>query len=314
MYSRYISTRAFSSAAAAKNRVGFMGLGNMGMFMARNLTKAGYSVQGFDISEKALKAAEGHGIKPCATMAKAAKDVDFIVSALPATAHVDAMLKSEDGVFANANEGTFICDTSTISPLASKEFAALAPKYNMVFLDTPMSGGVTGAENGTLTFMVGGENEHLEIVRPVLEGMGKNIFHCGGPGTGEIAKLSNNLILGISMIAASEGMALGEKLGIDPKVLQSILAVSTARNWCIDTYNPRPGVLEGVPASRNYENGFGVSLVKKDLALALEVAEKVNAKTEFTEKSLEYYRTLEKQGHGTKDFGIVFQHILKNEK
>mmetsp|Transcript_15149 Transcript_15149/g.10641 ORF Transcript_15149/g.10641 Transcript_15149/m.10641 type:complete len:153 (+) Transcript_15149:258-716(+) len=152
-------------------------------------------------------------------MAKAAKDVDFIVSALPATAHVDAMLKSDDGVFANANEGTFICDTSTISPLASKEFAALAPKHNMIFLDTPMSGGVTGADNGTLTFMVGGDDEHLEIVRPVLEGMGKNIFHCGGPGTGEIAKLANNLILGVSMIAASEGMALGEKLGIDPKVL-----------------------------------------------------------------------------------------------
>lgn len=183
----------------------------------------------------------------------------------------------------------------------------------MRFLDTPMSGGVMGADNGTLSFMVGGDKEEVDHVRPLLEGMGKNIFHCGISGTGEIAKLANNLILGINMIAASEGMALGEKLGIDPKILMQILSVSTARGHCIDTYNPRPGLLEGVPASRNYENGFGVSLIKKDLGLALEVAETCNASTKFTELSREYYDALEKQGLGSKDFGIVFQHVLKNE-
>ena len=126
----------------------------------------------------------------------------------------------------------------------------------MVYLDTPMSGGVTGARLGTLTFMVGGSEAEFERSKEVLVGMGKNFFHCGEPGTGEIAKLTNNLILGISMVASSEGMAIGEKLGIDPVILQKILAVSTARNWCIDTYNPRPGILENVPSANNYEGGF----------------------------------------------------------
>ena len=149
-----------------------------------------------------------------------------------------------------------------------------------------MSGGVTGARAGTLTFMVGGTAEEFELSKGVLAGMGANFFHCGGPGTGEIAKLTNNLILGISMVAASEGMAIGEKLGMDPKVLQQILAVSTARNWCIDTYNPRPGILPNVPSSNNYEGGFAVGLIKKDMVLALEAAHAVKAQTDMLEKSL----------------------------
>jgi len=162
MYSRYLTTRAFSTSAG-KNKVGFIGMGNMGIFMARNLTKNGFAVQGYDLSDKQMQAAEAHGIKACGSMGEAAKNVDFVVSALPMTHHVENMLTHEtDGVFANANEGTFICDASTISPLASKEFAAKALKHNMVFLDTPMSGGVTGADAGTLTFMVGGDKEHME--------------------------------------------------------------------------------------------------------------------------------------------------------
>lgn len=169
-----------------------------------------------------------------------------------------------------------------------------------------MSGGVTGARAGTLTFMVGGTAEEFELSKGVLAGMGANFFHCGGPGTGEIAKLTNNLILGISMVAASEGMAIGEKLGMDPKVLQQILAVSTARNWCIDTYNPRPGILPNVPSSNNYEGGFAVGLIKKDMVLALEAAHGANANTDLLESSLQYYLDLEKKGHGKKDFGYVF--------
>ena len=143
-------------------------------------------------------------------------------------------------------------------------------------------------------------------------GMGKNVFHCGGAGTGEIAKICNNLILGISMIGTSEGISLGEKLGIDPKVLSKILAVSTARNWCIDTYNPRPGVLENVPASRDYNGGFQVSLIRKDLSIALEAAEHADAKLKFGEHAIDYYRDLEKKGFGKKDFGVVFKYVHKN--
>ncbi len=176
-----------------------------------------------------------------------------------------------------------------------------------------MSGGVTGAHNGTLTFMVGGTEAEFEASKGVLQGMGTNFFHCGEPGTGSIAKIINNLILGISMVATSEGMAIGEKLGIDPVVLQQILAVSTARNWCIDTYNPRPGILPNVPSSKNYEGGFAVGLVKKDMVLALEAASSVSAQTDMLEKSLQYYIDLEKKGCGKKDFGYVFQYIMKNK-
>jgi len=176
-----------------------------------------------------------------------------------------------------------------------------------------MSGGVTGAIKSTLTFMVGGSAEEFELSKAVLKGMGANFFHCGGPGAGEIAKLTNNLILGISMVATSEGMAIGEKLGMDPVIMQKILAVSTARNWCIDTYNPRPGILPNVPSSNNYEGGFGVSLIKKDMVLALEAAKSVNASSEMLEGALQYYLDLEKKGCGKKDFGYVFQYIMRNK-
>jgi len=152
-------------------------------------------------------------------MADAVKDVDWVVTCLPKTDHVADALRSPEGIFANASEGTFICDVSTISPVASAEFAAEAPKHKMTFIDTPMSGGVTGAEAGTLTFMIGAEPEQYEKSKELLMGMGKNCFHCGGPGNGEIAKLVNNLILGITMIGVSEGFAIGEKLGADPKLL-----------------------------------------------------------------------------------------------
>ena len=238
--------------------------------------------------------------------------VDYIVTSVPATKDVEEVLKGPEGIFKNAKKGTFILDTSTISPIASKEFAAEAKKKEMIFVDTPMSGGITGAANVTLTFMVGCEKENFEAVKLVLLGMGKNVFHCGGPGTGEIAKICNNLILGINMIATSEGLSLGEKLGIDPKILSNILSVSTGRSWCVDTYNPRPGVLENVPSSRGYADGFQVSLIRKDLSIALEAAEKADAKLLFGQLAIEQYLKLEKKGYGKKDFGFVYQYIHKN--
>jgi len=184
----------------------------------------------------------------------------------------------------------------------------------MTYLDTPMSGGVIGAHAATLTFMVGGSAKEFEAAKGVLEGMGKNFFHCGGPGSGEIAKLTNNLILGISMVGASEGMAIGEKLGIDPVVLQKILAVSTARSYCIDTNNPRPGIFPNVPASNDYKGGFAVGLIKKDMGLALQAAKTANADTSLLEQSMDYYQTLEDAGEGKKDFGYVFQYIMNNKQ
>ena len=157
--------------------------------------------------------------------------------------------------------------------------------------------------------MVGCEKEHFDTVKEVLQGMGKNVFHCGGPGTGEIAKICNNLILGINMISTSEGLSLGEKLGINPKVLSNILAVSTGRSWVVDTYNPRPGVLENVPASRDYNGGFQVSLIRKDLSIALDAAIQSDANIAFAEEAYNTYVELEKKGLGKKDFGVVFRDI-----
>eukprot|EP00349_Pseudokeronopsis_sp_Brazil_P003090 CAMPEP_0202958032 /NCGR_PEP_ID=MMETSP1396-20130829/2375_1 /ASSEMBLY_ACC=CAM_ASM_000872 /TAXON_ID= /ORGANISM="Pseudokeronopsis sp., Strain Brazil" /LENGTH=192 /DNA_ID=CAMNT_0049675833 /DNA_START=74 /DNA_END=652 /DNA_ORIENTATION=- len=191
----------------------------MGMPMSGNLKKNGFEVKAFDISAANLEKAAELGVTPVQTVAEVSKGVDFIVTSVPNTRDVQDLLNNPEGIFANADKGTFIVDTSTISPLASKEFAAAAKKQEMVFIDSPMSGGIGGAQNGTLTFMVGCEKEHYDKVKEMLVGMGKNVFHCGGPGTGEIAKICNNLILGISMVATSEGLSLGEKLGMDPKVL-----------------------------------------------------------------------------------------------
>ena len=311
MFSRYslAGRRAFS------HTVGFAGLGCMGLPMASNLKKNGYTVKAYDLMPEARKNASEAGLTVVDSLSEVASDVEYVVTALPATAHVEEALKTEGGIFESAKEGTMICDVSTINPAGAKEFYADAKKHGVTYLDTPMSGGVTGAHAATLTFMVGcNEDAEFEKAKLVLQGMGKNFFHCGPPGSGEIAKLTNNLILGISMVAASEGMAIGEKLGMDPKKLQQILAVSTARNWCIDTYNPRPGNLPNVPANNNYEGGFAVGLVKKDMVLALEAAHSVDARTDLLEHSLEYYLDLEKKGMGRKDFGYVFQYIMKNKQ
>lgn len=232
-------------------------MGNMGLNMATNLVKNGFIVKGYDLSEASLKKAEELGIKPSTTIKDVSTDVDFIVTSLPRTQDVEKILREDGGVFKTAAKGTCIVDTSTISPIAAKEFSNEALKNKMIFCDSPMSGGIMGAAAGTLTFMVGSQNEQdFERAKIVLSGMGKKIFHCGLPGSGETAKIANNLILGIQMAASCEGMALAEKLGIDPKILMEILSVSTANNWCINTNNPRPGNKENAPASKNYEGGF----------------------------------------------------------
>ena len=308
-----LAQRSFSSVGAGKN-VGFIGLGCMGNPMAGNLVKNGYSVKGFDLSADARRAAADAGITAVDSIAEASKGVDFVVTALPETRHVEEALKGQGGIFESADKGTYICDTSTIHPDGAAGFNAAAKEVGLVYLDTPMSGGVTGAHNATLTFMVGGTEAEFEHAKKVLAGMGANFFHCGAPGSGEIMKLTNNLILGISMVASSEGMAIGEKLGADPVILQKILACSTARNWCIDTYNPKPGILPNVPSSKNYEGGFAVGLIKKDMILARDAAKEKDARTDLLEESLSYYTDLEKAGLGKKDFGYVYQYIMKNKK
>jgi len=169
-----------------------------------------------------------------------------------------------------------------------------------------------GAHNGTLTFMCGAEKDEFEHGSICLKGMGKNVFHCGAAGTGGVAKLTNNLILGITMVAVSEAMAIGEKLGADPKVLTDIWAVSSARSHSVDTYNPRPGVQANVPSSKNYDGGFAVALIRKDLGLAMDAAKSVGADMDFTERSFEVYQDIEKAGFAKKDFSFIYQYLMNN--
>jgi 3-hydroxyisobutyrate dehydrogenase len=300
--------RTFSSG----KKVGFFGLGNMGLPMASNLQKNGYEVKGYDISEAGCARAEEMGIKASQDYANTAKDVDYIVSALPITKNVEETLYREGGIFEVANKGTMICDASTIDPNASIQFSVDAKKHGMTFLDAPMSGGIMGAQNGTLTFMCGCEDGDFEKAKSVLMGMGKNVFHCGANGTGGVAKLTNNLILGISMVAVSEAMAIGEKLGADPKVLTDIWAVSSARSHSVDTYNPRPGVMPNVPSSKKYEGGFAVALIRKDLGLAMDAAKSVGADMDFTERSFKVYEDIEKAGFARKDFSFIYQYLMNN--
>lgn len=289
-------------------------MGNMGLPMTENLKKRGFEVEGFDISQERIKMAQDLGTKVHSSIAETVANKDYVITCLPKTMHVEKALKEPNGIFESAAKGTLICDVSTISPVASEQFHKEAKERDMLFLDTPMSGGTNGAIAGTLTFMVGASEEEFEKAKVVLAGMGKNFFHCGGPGSGEVAKLCNNLMLGINMLSCAEGFAIGEKLGIDTKILQQICAVSTSRSFCVDTYNPVPGLTPASPANNNYDGGFGVALIKKDMALALEEAKRMNCDSGMTEFACEYYDQLEKKGFGDRDYGFVYQYLKKNRQ
>merc|ERR1711957_622838 len=252
MVAKTLLRRAFSTGS--QPTVGFLGIGNMGQSMCKNLIANGFKVQAYDVMEGARESAAAAGINVVGSVAEAATDCDYVVSCLPATAHVQEAMTMEGGVFASARPGTIVLDTSTILP-----------------------GGVLGARAGTLSFMCGGDVDHVEAGTTVLKGMGKNVFHCGIAGQGLVAKLSNNLILGINMVAVSEALAMGEKMGGDPAVLSDIIAVSTGRCFSVDTYSPIPGYKEGTPACNDYNGGFMIKLIVKDLGLAITAAKEGDA-------------------------------------
>ena len=296
--------RAFSTGS--QQTVGFLGIGNMGQSMCKNLIANGFKVQGYDIMEGARDSAAASGVNVVGSVAEAAANADFVVSCLPATAHVQEAMTMKGGVFASARPGTIILDTSTILPGGSLEMGEAARAAGMTFIDTPMSGGVLGARAGTLSFMCGGDAAHVEAGTPVLKGMGKNVFHCGIAGQGLVAKLTNNLILGINMIAVAEALAMGEKMGGDPKVLSDIIAVSTGRCFSVDTYSPIPGYKEGTPACNDYNRGFMVKLITKDMGLAISAAKEGGAISAETQRAFDIYSHMMELGYGDKDFSYVY--------
>jgi 3-hydroxyisobutyrate dehydrogenase len=287
-------------------KIGFIGLGNMGLPMALNLLKAGHEALAFDLVQTQLDAfaAAGGAIAPNANAT--ATDAELLITMLPASKHVEGLYLGEHGLLKAANPKTLLIDCSTISPTVAQAVSTAAKEKGFAMLDAPVSGGTAGAQAGTLTFMVGGQLQDLERARPILEKMGKNIFYAGASGAGQTVKVCNNMLLGIQMLGTSEALRLGIANGIDPKVLSDIMSKSSGRNWALELYNPCPGVMENVPSSKGYAGGFGVDLMLKDLGLAVENAKNLDANVPLGKLAQQLYESHSKDGNGQLDFSSVF--------
>lgn len=287
-------------------KVAFLGLGNMGLPMAINLMKAGHELRGFDLVQTQLDAFKAAGGTPANQAADAVENAEVIISMLPASRHVEALYLGDSGLLAIANPKALLIDCSTISPKISQKVAAIAKDKGFAMIDAPVSGGTAGAQAGTLTFMVGGEASDVAKAKPLLEKMGKNIFHAGPSGSGQTVKVCNNMLLGIQMLGTAEALRLGIANGMDPKVLSDIMSKSSGRNWALELYNPCPGVMENVPSSKGYAGGFGVDLMLKDMGLAIENADDLNASVPLGELAHQLYEKHSKAGNGQLDFSSIF--------
>jgi 3-hydroxyisobutyrate dehydrogenase len=289
-------------------KIAFIGLGNMGAPMAANLVKAGHDVSVFDLVDAAMKVLETAGAKACASAQSAASGAEVILSMLPAGQHVRRLYLGRDksaGLFDALDGKPLIIDASTISPEDARIVGSAAAERGLTYLDAPVSGGVGGAQAGTLTFIVGGSEAGFQQAKPVLAGMGKNIFHAGGVGAGQVAKICNNMLLGILMSGTAEALGLGVKNGLDPAVLSEIMKQSSGGNWALNVYNPWPGVMEGSAASRDYQGGFLTDLMAKDLGLAWELALGSKATVPMGSQARNLFALHAAQGNGRLDFSSI---------
>ncbi|NLP31668.1 MAG: 3-hydroxyisobutyrate dehydrogenase [Oligella ureolytica] len=300
-------------------RIGFIGLGNMGGPMALNLAKAGHELTVFDLSEEAMTSLQEQAQITVAAspIEVAAAGQEVIVTMLPAAAHAKSVYLGDDGaggILGAATKGTVMIDSSTIDPASAREIAEVAQSKGMVMLDAPVSGGTVGAKNATLTFMVGGTEEGFEKAKPILQAMGKNIVYCGGHGNGQVAKVANNMLLGISMVGVAEAMNLGVKLGMDANILAGIINTSSGRCWSSDVNNPWPGVIETAPAGRDYQGGFFTDLMLKDMGLALEAATQSGCAVEMGELAHALYKESSQAGNGRLDFSSILKLIQTRQE
>ncbi|MBI1181426.1 MAG: 3-hydroxyisobutyrate dehydrogenase [Alphaproteobacteria bacterium] len=287
-------------------KVGFIGLGNMGGHMANNLLKAGHSMKAFDLMQDALDRAVANGATAAKSASDAGRDVDVVITMLPAGKHVRSVYAEPGGIIEVAAPGTLLIDSSTIDVQSARDVSAAAAKKGLDMVDAPVSGGVGGAQAGTLTFMVGGSQDAFNRAKPFLDIMGKNIFYAGGPGNGQAAKICNNMLLGIGMIGTSEAFNLAEKLGLDAKTFFDISSTASGQCWSMTSYCPAPGPVPTSPANNDYKPGFAVDMMLKDLRLAKEAAESVGAETPLGHDSEALYGKLSASGHGGLDFsGII---------
>jgi 3-hydroxyisobutyrate dehydrogenase len=286
-------------------RIAFLGLGNMCGPMAANLLKAGLEVSVFDIQAATRERFKELGAKVSDTATGTLHNVDCVVSMLPASAHVEELYLGKNGLLGQIDPKTLVIDCSTIAPQSARKVATEAARLGITMIDAPVSGGTAGASAGTLTFIVGGPSSALEKARPVLEKMGKNIFHAGDAGAGQVAKICNNMLLAIHMAGTAEALNLGVASGLDPKVLSEIMQKSSGRNWSLEVYNPWPGVMENVPSSRGYSGGFGSKLMLKDLGLALEASHSSGAAIPLGAKVQSLYSQHCETEAGAQDFSSL---------
>ncbi len=286
--------------------IGFIGLGNMGLPMALNLVKAGYTVRVFDLVADSITQAVDAGAVAAESALDAAAEADVVISMLPAGHHVRALYVNGDAPLFDRMKPTAIAiDSSTIDAKTARDVSEAAASRGLAFVDAPVSGGTAGAAAGTLSFLCGASAEHFNAVEPILSVMGKNIFHAGGPGAGQIAKACNNMLLAVLMSGTCEALNMGIKAGLDPAVLSDIMRQSSGGNWALNVYNPVPGVMESAPASKGYAGGFMTDLMVKDLGLAMDLSQQLNAPVPMGSQARALFSMHKAKGNGTLDFSSV---------
>lgn len=290
-------------------KIAFIGLGNMGGPMAANLIKKGYEVKGFDLSADALNHLKDVGGHVADSSLEAIAGADVVITMLPSGKHVSDLYSDE--FITHLKSDALLIDSSTIDAVTARAVADKVQLKGCSMIDAPVSGGTSGAQAGTLTFIVGGTQYDFEKAKPILECMGKNIFHAGESGAGQVAKMCNNMLLAVHMIGTSEAINLGVRQGLDPRVLSEIMKKSSGGNWSLEVYNPYPGVMENAPASKDYAGGFAVDLMAKDLGLALAAGLETKTATPLGSTALNLYRMWSDAGNGKIDFSSIIQFLNK---
>jgi len=289
--------------------VAFIGLGNMGGPMAGNLLGTGHTVTVFDLVPEACAALAEQGAAVADSAQAAIEGAEYVVSMLPAGKHVKSLYLGDDGLLARLDGSVTVLDCSTIDAPTAQEVGEAAAAAGIGFMDSPVSGGVAAAKAGTLAFMCGGDAMTFEKARVVLSAMGRNIFHAGPAGAGQVAKGCNNMLLAIHMIGTCEALEMGARNGLDPKVLSEIMLASSGRNWSLEVYNPYPGVMEGVPASNGYKPGFMVDLMVKDLGLAMDIAGQAGVDNPMGQLARALYEEHQAGGNGPRDFSSILERL-----
>jgi len=289
--------------------IAFIGLGNMGHPMATNLLKAGHNLKVFDLAPQLVTSLEEMGAQGAQSAQDACRDVEVVISMLPAGKHVASLYLGDAGLLQTLDPSTLIIDSSTIDAETARDVHTACRERAIAMVDAPVSGGVAAAAAGSLTFMCGGDENSFERAKPVLSAMGQNIFHAGPDGAGQVAKMCNNMLLAIHMIGTSEALRLGLNNGLDPATLSEIMLASSGKNWSLEKYNPYPGVMETSPASNDYQPGFMVDLMTKDLTLAIDNAGNTGSQTPLGKMALALYQNKQKAGDGKRDFSSIIESL-----